>query len=142
MGTFFEEHPTVLNTVKVLLIVIAIVVFANIFGIYKKDSLTLEIKDDVFHMYYDDDIVVQFEKNEIISLELLDELTLGDEVDVIAQDDYEAGTWKNDTWGEYTLYIDPSIERYVVVTTDNDTFVFNYSSEDATDSVYNALLNW
>jgi len=53
---------------------------------------------------------------------------------------YKFGVWENSEFGKYKLCIYANVDRYIVVKTSNDIFVFNFESADSTGSFYKAFL--
>lgn len=50
------------------------------------------------------------------------------------------GERENELWGNYTLFISKKIENAVLITTtDGDTIVYNYESEEACDEMINMI---
>lgn len=142
VSTFIEDHPSLFNTIKVFLVCVLIILAVNSFGFFKKAEVSLKIEDDVFSMLYQEEAVIRFTKEEISSVELLDTFDAGEALEAVSEEGYLVGEWENDVWGTYTLCINQEIETYVVVTTDERIFVFNYMNEDTTESICSALLEW
>ncbi len=139
---FLEEHQGVANALKYLVGVVVIVGVLAALGLSRSAAVTVKIEDDVFSIYYKEETVVQFSKDEIRSAEIVSTFAMGDALEVISEDKYEVGTWENDDWGQYTLCIKKSVDSYIVVTTDDAVYVFNYESEASTESMCTALLEW
>lgn len=142
METFLEKHQSMVNALKIFLFCLLIIILASAFGLFKEDPMQVEISDEVFAIDFDGEEIVRFEKDEIESVELLGAFDKGEAVEPVTEDEYEAGIWENETFGKYVLYIAPSIEDYIVVCTADETYVFNYSDEESTQSMYNALMEW
>ncbi|MCH4032759.1 MAG: PH domain-containing protein [Lachnospiraceae bacterium] len=49
------------------------------------------------------------------------------------------GTWKNDSLGTYTAFVDTDIDTVILVKTNDGTYAFNYEDEDATKELAEAL---
>ena len=74
---------------------------------------------------------------QIESLELTDLPDTGTLIEGIEKRPLRCGTWENETWGSYTLCINPKIGRCIVVTMHHgDIYVLNYENSDATDQLY------
>lgn len=142
MNTFIEEHPSMFNTIRVILILILIIMAVNAFGFFKKDTVSVKIEDDVFSICYGEETLIQFGREEIISVEYLDELDPGRAARDLSEGDYLAGEWENEVWGTYTLCVKQGVETFVLLKTKEDIFVFNYVNEDTTEGIYNALVAW
>ncbi|MCC8105580.1 MAG: hypothetical protein LIO99_06175 [Clostridiales bacterium] len=143
MGDFAEKHQGLMNMLKILVGVIVIVAIVNALGIFESTTMAVEIEDEIFTITYQDEIVIQFSKDDIQSAELVTTFTMGDAVESISEKKYIVGTWENEDWGQYTLCIKQSVESYIVlITTDGAVCVFNYESVDSTEAMCSALLAW
>ncbi|MCD7716439.1 MAG: hypothetical protein LUI39_08310 [Lachnospiraceae bacterium] len=143
MADFMEKHQGLMNMLKLLVGVIVIVAIVNALGIFKSATVAVEIEDEVFTITYEDETVIQFSKDDIQSAELVTAFTMGEAVETLSGEKYTVGTWENEDWGQYTLCIKQSVERYIVLTTtDGAVCVFNYESADTTESMCSALLAW
>ncbi|MCD7956414.1 MAG: hypothetical protein LUG93_11840 [Lachnospiraceae bacterium] len=143
MDDFMEKHQGVVNGAKGFIVVVVLVAVFYALGIFRSATVKVEIEDEVFSVYYKDEIVIQFAKDEIQSAELVYTFTEGEASDVISEEKYTVGTWENDEWGLYTVCVKQSINSYIVVTTEEEeVFVFNYESADSTESMCEALLDW
>ncbi|MCD8104420.1 MAG: PH domain-containing protein [Lachnospiraceae bacterium] len=142
MDDFLEKHQGVVNAAKGFLVIVVIVVVLYTLGIFKSAAVKIEIEDEVFSVYYEDEIVIQFSKDEIQSAKVVQTFTEGNAVNVVSEEKYTVGTWENEEWGEYTVCVKQSVKSYLVVTTDEETFVFNYESADSTEAMCDALIAW
>ncbi len=142
MMDFLKKNRALANTLKGFAAVAVIVIIVSVLGIFRSAAFTVEIEDEVFTITYEDETVVQFSKEEIRSAEYMESFTRGTAAETIAEGKYTVGTWENDEWGSYTLCIRESVEGYVVVTTEESVFVFNYESKDTTEAMCSALLAW
>lgn len=142
MNTFMEKHPSMVHTIRIFLVCVLLALAVNAFGVFRKDAVSLEIEGSVFSISFHEEELIQFTKDEIVSAELLDTLNMGSAVRDMSEDGYFAGEWENDVWGSYTLCVKQSIEKYVVLRTDEQVFVFNYSNAATTEGICNALLAW
>ncbi|MCD7883815.1 MAG: hypothetical protein LUI87_08970 [Lachnospiraceae bacterium] len=142
MDDFMEKHQGVVNAVKGFVVVVVLVAVFYALGIFRSAAVKIEIEDEEFSVYYKDEIIIQFAKDEIQSAELVYSFTEGKASEVITEEKYTVGTWENDEWGLYTICVIQSVKSYIVVTTDEEVFVFNYESADSTESMCEALLEW
>lgn len=139
---FTEKHQGVMNALKGVLVVVVVVGILAALGFSRSNNLKVKIEDDLFTLSYGEKTVVQFYKDEIQAAEVVTAFTMGEAVEVISEDKYIAGTWENDEWGSYVLCIKENLKCYLVVTTEETVFVFNYESEKTTESLCSALLEW
>ncbi len=90
-------------------------------------SLTLSASDYDWALPYD----------QIESLELTELSDKGILIEGIEKRTLCCGTWENETWGRYTLCINPKIDLCIIVTMDNgDIYVLNYENPDSTDQLH------
>ncbi|MCD8337535.1 MAG: hypothetical protein LUD18_09715 [Lachnospiraceae bacterium] len=139
---FIEKHQGVVNAFKGLVGVVVIVGILAALGIFKTAAMSVEIEDEVFTVSYEDEIVIQFGKEELRSAEIVTSFDMGNTINAVSEDKYIVGTWENDAWGQYMLCVKNALKCYLVVTTETDVFVFNYESKDTTESMCSALLAW
>lgn len=124
------------------IIFIAIVVGFSLFSLRNRDSwITLNFGDDSMTLTGPDDapFVVEISYQDILSVQKVTSLDLGENLTGIDTEKCLFGTWKNDSYGEYTLCASPSVSDYIVLETDCGITVFNYESEDMTEHLYTAL---
>ena len=50
-----------------------------------------------------------------------------------------SGTFRNEQFGEYGLYVTPKYKNYIVMETQEGVIVFNYESREDTVAVYNLI---
>ena len=55
---------------------------------------------------------------------------------------YAYGIWNNESWGEYSLYVNTNIDVCIVITEIEGIFVFNYVNEQTTEDFYNSFLEY
>lgn len=77
---------------------------------------------------------------DISSVEAVDALEPGTLVSGLEDDAVCAGIFRSEAFGEYGLYINKGVNRYIVVHTEEETLVLNGPTVNKTDSVYDALL--
>ncbi|MCD8074799.1 MAG: hypothetical protein LUF27_07155 [Lachnospiraceae bacterium] len=139
---FLEKHQGVVNALKGLAAVVVLIGILSALGIFKRAAVGIHIEEEVFTVSYEEEIVIQFGKEELRSAEIVTSFDMGDAINTVSEDKYIVGTWENDVWGQYTLCVKKSLECYLVVTTETEVFVFNYESKDTTESMCSALLAW
>lgn len=73
----------------------------------------------------------------IDSVALADKPDMGEKLGGFTDDIIATGTWKNDTWGEYTACIEVVTENCIVIDlTDGRTFVVSRRDREETQRVY------
>ena len=79
---------------------------------------------------------------EIQSLELIQLSDMGNVVDGIEKRTLHCGLWKNEQWNEYTLCINPKLDRGIVLgMADGEIIVFNYESNQSTEELLTMFTN-
>ena len=81
--------------------------------------------------------------DEIIAVETITkdmEFDLGEMVNGSQAKKLWCGTWKNDKYGEYTLYASPKFNTYSVITTTDDVIVMNVEGDETTASFTDAMI--
>ena len=118
-----------------LLVILAMVLFytfsGNSIGIqldFGEEALTVSAMDRDWSLPYDS----------ITSLELTTLPDPGTMTEGIEKRTLQCGTWENETFGGYTLCIDPRIDTCIVITMENShIFVLNYENSGSTEQLHN-----
>ncbi len=144
MSEFLERHPALWNTLRVFLVFALVFVVCNQFNLFGVGIFSFQIDGDTETVlfYYKSDTYIAIPKGEIQSLELSDDFDQGESVDLLHSDTYTVGTFKNDTLGEYTLYVKNDCDRVLIIKAAGHYYVVNYINDDSTSELYEALLNW
>jgi hypothetical protein len=103
------------------------------------ESISVAVNDDYLILSYSSGDSFEIKLIDITSVKEKRNLDLGKFVSGIETKKYNFGVWKNDEFGEYNLCIYSNVEKYIVVETTTNIFVFNIESDDATDSFYQAF---
>lgn len=116
-----------------LLLVAAVLIYSlsgNSIGIqldFGEDTLTVSAMDQDWPIPY----------NSIASLELVTLPDLGTMTEGTEKRTLQCGTWQNETWGEYSLCVDPRIIQGLVITqNDGSVFLLNYESDESTAALW------
>jgi hypothetical protein len=104
-------------------------------------GISLSVKDDHLSLSYSSGVSFNISFKDILSVMEGRTLDLGQYVSGAQTKYARFGVWKNGEFGEYKLCIYAGVERYLVVITSSEVFVFNLESADATDSFYKAFLD-
>jgi hypothetical protein len=103
-------------------------------------GISIAVKDDHLSLSYPSEASVTINYKDILSVNERGDLDPGKYVSGIDTNNYKFGVWDNGEFGKYHLCIYAKVERYIVVKTSPDIFIFNFESADATDSFYKAFL--
>ena len=104
------------------------------------EGISIAVKDDYLSLSYSSGDSFDIAYKDILSMAETQDLVLGEYISGTATKAYKFGVWENGEFGEYNLCIYANVDRYIVVKTSNNIFVFNLESADATDSFYKAFL--
>jgi len=116
-----------------MVFIIALIIISSL--IHEK-NLSLIIKDESIQLSFETEEEITINDKDIISIEYTDTFDQGSMVSGTVDDSILYGIWKNAEYGEYKLAINEKIDSYIVVTTTEDTYVFNYENEDTTISFF------
>ncbi|MDO4331356.1 MAG: hypothetical protein Q4C58_01585 [Eubacteriales bacterium] len=81
----------------------------------------------------------EVEYAEIRSMTLRDAPECGDVVEGGTAGKCNYGLWQNEQWGTYECYILTNVDNCIVLETDRGIVAFNFESEEATESFYEAF---
>jgi hypothetical protein len=105
------------------------------------ESISVAVKNDYLTLSYSSGDSFEIKLKDITSVSEKEDLDLGKYVSGIETKKYKFGVWENDEFGEYSLCIYSNVEKYIVVETSTNIFVFNIESDDSTDSFYQAFMD-
>lgn len=77
---------------------------------------------------------------DIEELELRDGMTIGERTFGISSLKVLGGTFTNDEFGKYKVYIYKDIGKFIILHTDDGVIVFNLETEGKTETLYEELL--
>lgn len=127
----------VFNKKKVIITIILIAIILLLLLIPKNVKVSFEDTDfRVSASTYKSTI----EYSKITEVKLLDEFEIGTRVFGFGGIVNDIGDYRNNV-GKYRLYIHSEIEKYISVNTEDGLVVFNLSSVEKTEEVYNELLS-
>lgn len=85
---------------------------------------------------------VHVEYKKIKKITIAQQFNRGECISGMKKNGISAGTWRNEQYGEYTLYTHDKIPCVIILETDEGVVVFNYESEDTTKKFYDTLKNY
>ncbi len=144
MGAFLDRHPAMWNTIRVVVVFVAVYLLASQFHWFGVGVFTFQIDGDTetLRMYYESELYVEIQKDDIRSLELTDDFDRGEVVELKGDNTYIAGIFENDTLGTYKLYVRDNVDTVIIIKAKDGYYVINYNDADSTEGVYEALKNW
>jgi hypothetical protein len=113
-----------------------------IYGFFPKSrTININVEDDFMIINAaDSSVVYRVEYADILSITLTDVFEKGTCVSGTSNKTYSFGTWKNYEFGDYSLCIKNKIRHYIIAKTSYGVIVFNFESDNATDSFYTAIM--
>lgn len=121
------------NLVWLIVIIAAFTIFSMARG---GTSVYLDFGEEQLNVTAPENYTYTVDYDDIANMELIEEFDPGTMISGDETRKYRWGTWKNDTWGEYTLCASKKIDNALVISLSNgETLVINYESEDTTFSL-------
>jgi hypothetical protein len=133
-----------MNTIKNIYILIFIfLAVATVFAIvYSGDSTVLDVGEFSLAINGAGSTLYTIDYEDIQSVELVYSPDYGTSIDGGKKQMYAHGIWNNESWGEYSLYVNTNIDVCIVITEIKGVFVFNYINEQTTEDFYSAFLEY
>lgn len=129
------------NLIWLVVILAAFTIFSTARG---GTSTTLDFGEDNLTVTAPENYTYVVDYDEINNIELVDKFESGAMVSGGETRKYQWGTWKNETWGEYTLCITKRIDNALLIShSDGELLVLNYESDKTTEALlelFNDLL--
>ena len=104
------------------------------------EGISVAVKDDHISLAYSSGESFDIRFKDILSVTEIQDLDTGNYISGTETKRCKFGGWSNGQFGEYNLGIYAGVMRYIVVETSNGILVFNFASEDETESFYKAFL--
>jgi hypothetical protein len=134
-----SPNPSVIQK-AIRILGICVLVGILIYFLTKNNAgISITVKDDHLSLSYPSEASVTINYKDILSVNERGDLNPGKYVSGIDTKNYKFGVWENGEFGRYHLCIYADVERYIVVKTSTEIFVFNFENVDATDSFYKAF---
>jgi len=133
-----------MNTKKNIYILIFIfLAVATVFAIvYSSGSTVLDVGESSLTINGAGSTSYTIDYEDIQSVELVYSPDYGTSIDGGKKQMYAYGIWNNESWGEYSLYVNTNIDVCIVITEIEGVFVFNYINEQTTKDFYNSFLEY
>jgi hypothetical protein len=133
-----------MNTIKNIYILIFIfLAVATVFAIvYSSDSTVLDVGESSLTINGAGSTSYTIDYEDIQSVELVYSPDYGTSIDGGKKQMYAYGIWNNESWGEYSLYVNTNIDVCIVITEIKGVFLFNYINEQTTEDFYNSFLEY
>jgi hypothetical protein len=133
-----------MNTIKKIYIFIFIfLAVATVFAIvYSSDSTVLDVGESSFTINGAGSTSYTIDYEDILSVELVYSPDYGTSINGGKKQKYAYGFRNNESWGEYSLYVNTNIDVCIVVTEIKGVFIFNYINEQTTEDFYTSFLEY
>lgn len=118
-------------------ILILVVIFVGVFlynVINPGNSVEFQIDGEDIVLSGYEDVVYRFPLDSVESFTYVEEMEYPEGEKVIC------GTYSSEQWGEYILYAYRKVDSCIVAQTESGVYLFNFESNDTTQSLYEALL--
>lgn len=130
-----------MNLLICLIIIIGVSVY---YGFSGNSSVKLDIGEEMMTVSDSSDGIdfsITVNYDEITDIYLMDSagLGLGEMITGYDGKKLQFGEWSSSSFGDVSVYAVPSVEKYMVITTDDTVFAMNLESEETTESLYNAM---
>ena len=127
----FKKNKTGMIITAVLLIAIAaLLIFSKVSIIADEQSITIKSGLERLTIDYDD----------MVKVEKVDSITVGSRVMGADLIKIYSGTFKNEQYGRYKLYVYKNVKDDIVIEHKDGFAVFNQDTSELTDSLYNDIL--
>lgn len=127
-----KKNSNIANTI------ILVVIFVGVFlynMINPKDMVKIQVEGTDLILSGYEDIAYTIPLDTVDSFTYVEEMEYPEESKSVLH-----GTYSNEQWGEYILYVNGKVSSCIVAKTDGGTYVFNYESANTTKSLHEALL--
>jgi hypothetical protein len=133
-----------MNTIKnIYILILIILAVATVFAIvYSGDSTVLDVGESSLTINGAESTSYTIDYEDIQSVELVYSPDYGTSIDGGKKQMHAYGIWNNESWGEYSLYVNTNIDVCIVITEIKGVFVFNYINEQTTEDFYNSFLEY
>lgn len=132
--------PTKRRVLVFFLSVLIVVLFFFLRGDY---SITLDLKtNNAITVDGPQGMLCSIPYEDVDTVALLDTFNHGECIDGGSKQGYTYGTWRCDTYGEYTLISVTKVDKFIAVTNKSgQTLVFNFESSKVTENLYDLILS-
>jgi len=133
-----------MNTTKNIYILIFIfLAVATVFAIVNSgDSTVLNVGESSLTINGAGNTSYTIDYEDIQSVELVYSPDYGKSIAGGKKQKYAYGIWNNESWGEYSLYVNTIIDVCIVITEIRGVFVFNYINEQTTKDFFHSFLEY
>lgn len=133
------------KNIRNIIIIAAIFIGVTLYSIISGgDTMILDFTESTLTMHGVSDFTETMEYSDIESAEYMDSIPeTGTMVSGYEKGQYSCGTWENEQYGTYRLFITDKAENCIKLTlTDGSIILFNYIQTYHTQEVYEMLLEF
>ena len=131
----WEKRARYLNLLIFVGIMIAVSALSSIF---LKD-FAFQFQDDSMTITGPDKSICTVSYSGIQSIEVVESPDWGTCVDGNSSGSYRWGIWKNDVWGQYTMYTSTTADICILIRTDTQIIALSYESDEVTTGLMESL---
>ena len=131
------------NEKRQFIFFIVVLVLLFIYGQFRGDSgryLTMSPDEDGIVFTCGDTFEEDILYEEVRSIELVDDLDLGESIESTKKGKLISGSYENEAYGSYRLAVYSNVDRWIVMNVNDHIFVVNYTTETETEQLYDTLL--
>ncbi len=127
---FKKNKAGMILTAVLLVAIAALLIFSKVTVTIDNQSVTIKSALERLVIDYD----------EMVKIEKVDSIKAGSRVMGADLIKIYSGTFKNEEYGRYKLYIYKNISDYIVIEYEDGFVVFNQDTNELTDQLYNTIL--
>lgn len=129
------EKKTKSNRISTLIIV-AIFVGVFLYNVFNPAGrVLLQVESDEIVLSGYEDVAYHIPLDSVESFTYMEDVEYPVETKKLI-----CGTYSNEQWGDYVLYVSGRVSSCIVADTQNGVYVFNYESDATTKSLHEALV--
>ena len=132
-----SENPIKTRYIFWIVILAAIIILSLT---YQPKNITLAVENDILSCSYTSEEPLKIQFSDIISMNLVKNLDIGEYISGVQTKDHHFGIWKNDQFEEYALCSEANAQLFMVIDTTTIKFVINFESDDSTENFYGAFI--
>ena len=128
---------------KIYILILIFLIVATVFAIVNSgDNTVLEVGESSLTIKGAGSTSYKIDYQDIQSVELVYSPDYGTSIDGGKYQKFVYGIWNNESWGEYSMYVNSKIDVCIVITEIEGVYVFNYINEQTTKDFYLSFLEY
>ena len=132
-------NPTMKNTI---FFTAAVIILMTLFSTFSSQSaLTVACDDTRIGIAYSNGEAREIDYEDIVKIDLLDHLDLGEAVSAQDSKKFIVGKYKNEKYGIYSLYGFLASDKYIQINTNEEVIILNQATTAMTEKFYKEILD-